>query len=136
MARRPSALPAVLGLLLTLAGVVSYFVIVLHFGARLPWVRNTAAPNLVLLGLGLALSLRAAWRTRGWLAPSLAAVGVAVSAAFVWMLFVAWVLPPVPGPAIGAPAPDFALVDQDGKTARLADFRGSPLLLVFYRGHW
>jgi AhpC/TSA family protein len=136
MARRPSALPAVLGLLLTLGGVVSYFVIVLHFGAWLPWVRNTAAPNLVLLGLGLALSLGAAWRTRGWLAASLAAVSVALSAAFVWMLFVAWVLPPVPGPAIGAPAPDFALVDQDGKTARLADFRGSPLLLVFYRGHW
>src|SRR5262249_28252306 len=134
MARRPSALPAVLGLLLVLAGVVSYFVVVIHFGARLPWVRNTAAPNLLLAGVGLAISLRAAWRRRGWLAPFLAAASVALAAKFGWMLFVAWELPPVPGPAVGAPAPDFSLVDQGGKTARLADFRGSPLLLVFYRG--
>jgi peroxiredoxin Q/BCP len=29
-------------------------------------------------------------------------------------------------------APDFALVDQDGQTVRLADFRGQKLLLFFY----
>jgi peroxiredoxin len=32
----------------------------------------------------------------------------------------------------GAPAPDFTLPDQDGKPVSLADFRGRPLLLVFY----
>src|SRR5262245_17526044 len=35
----------------------------------------------------------------------------------------------------GAPAPDFALLDADGNTVRLADFRGkSAVLLVFYPG--
>lgn len=32
------------------------------------------------------------------------------------------------------PAPDFALRDPDGKTVRLADFRGHNLILVFYLG--
>jgi peroxiredoxin len=44
--------------------------------------------------------------------------------------------PSAPGPPVGAPAPAFALVDQRGKIVRLEDFRGAPLLLVFYRGHW
>ncbi len=40
-------------------------------------------------------------------------------------------------PAIGQPAPDFAVVDQDGKPVRLRDLLGDGLLvLVFYRGHW
>jgi peroxiredoxin len=32
----------------------------------------------------------------------------------------------------GAPAPEFSLPDQDGKPVSPADFRGRPLLLVFY----
>jgi peroxiredoxin len=32
----------------------------------------------------------------------------------------------------GAQAPDFTLSDQDGGYVSLADFRGSPVLLVFY----
>ncbi len=32
----------------------------------------------------------------------------------------------------GTPAPDFTLEDQDGNTVRLADFRGSHVVLVFY----
>ncbi|MFA7249621.1 MAG: peroxiredoxin [Dehalococcoidia bacterium] len=32
----------------------------------------------------------------------------------------------------GQPAPDFALVDQDGKTHRLADYRGRNVVLYFY----
>ena len=32
----------------------------------------------------------------------------------------------------GARAPDFSLPDQDGKPVSLAEFRGRPLLLVFY----
>jgi hypothetical protein len=61
---------------------------------------------------------------------------VLLAAAFAGLLYVAWVVPPADGPAIGRPAPGFALADQSGRTVRLEDFRGSPLLLVFYRGHW
>jgi peroxiredoxin len=32
----------------------------------------------------------------------------------------------------GAQAPDFALLDQDGKQVSLSDYRGQPVLLVFY----
>ena len=33
---------------------------------------------------------------------------------------------------LNAPAPDFALADQHGSTVRLSDFRGRPVVLVFY----
>jgi peroxiredoxin Q/BCP len=32
----------------------------------------------------------------------------------------------------GAPAPDFALPDQDGREVKLSDFRGSPVVVYFY----
>jgi peroxiredoxin len=34
--------------------------------------------------------------------------------------------------AVGAPAPDFTLPDQDRQPVALADLRGTPVLLVFY----
>jgi peroxiredoxin len=36
----------------------------------------------------------------------------------------------------GKPVPDFVLKDQAGKDFRLADQKGSKVLIVFYRGHW
>ena len=63
-------------------------------------------------------------------------LNASLAALFAAFLYVMLSVPAASGPAIGAAAPDFALVDQSGKTTRLADFRGSPLLLVFYRGHW
>ncbi|MGH7555506.1 MAG: thioredoxin-dependent thiol peroxidase [Longimicrobiales bacterium] len=35
-------------------------------------------------------------------------------------------------PAVGEPAPDFELPDQDGRPVRLADFRGHKVVLYFY----
>jgi peroxiredoxin Q/BCP len=32
----------------------------------------------------------------------------------------------------GEPAPDFELPDQDGRTVKLSDFRGTPVVLYFY----
>ncbi|WP_421991437.1 redoxin domain-containing protein [Roseococcus sp.] len=51
-------------------------------------------------------------------------------------LLAAATLPMMPGlasttPAIGAPAPDFALPDQDGTLRRLSDFRGRVVVLEF-----
>jgi hypothetical protein len=137
--RTRAALPAVGGLALTLAGVVGYFVVVVHFAARLPQIRNDAVPSRVLVWLGLALALLAVVRAshgRRRLSLILAGVNVVVVGAFTAMLTVGSALPPASGPAIGKPAPSFALSDQSGRTVRLDDFRGAPLLLVFYRGHW
>jgi cytochrome oxidase Cu insertion factor (SCO1/SenC/PrrC family) len=63
-------------------------------------------------------------------------VNALVAVAFVLVLYVVPRVPPADGPAVAAAAPDFTAIDQTGRTVRLADFRGSPLLLVFYRGHW
>jgi len=63
-------------------------------------------------------------------------LNVLTTGAFAAILYVVPVVPAVPGPTLGAAAPDFELVNRHGKTVRLADFRGAPLLLVFYRGHW
>ena len=39
-------------------------------------------------------------------------------------------------PAVGAPAPDFKLVDQNGRAETLSAARGKKIVLVFYRGYW
>ncbi|WP_065569917.1 thioredoxin-dependent thiol peroxidase [Microbacterium oleivorans] len=38
----------------------------------------------------------------------------------------------MPRLSTGSPAPDFSLVDQDGRTVSLADFRGKRLIAFFY----
>ena len=128
---------AATGLVLGVLGVVGYFALVMGVGARFPWVRNHALPNWILVALGLALSVFAVARARRrLLAGILLGMNVALAAAFFGMLYVFSAMPPAAGPPVGAPAPDFGLRDQGGQTVRLGDFRGKPLLLVFYRGHW
>jgi len=39
-------------------------------------------------------------------------------------------------PQVGEIAPDFQVTDPEGREWSLDTFRGSPILLVFYRGHW
>jgi hypothetical protein len=136
--RRPGApLLAATGLALGGAGVVGYFLVALRLGAWLPSVRNDAIPNWLLIGLGLAVSALAVVRARRRILPALLlGLNVLLAAGFAAILYVVSVVPPASGPPIGAPAPSFALVDQSGRTVRLEDFRGAPLLLVFYRGHW
>ena len=128
---------AAAGLAVGAVGVAGYFLVVLRLGAWLPSVRNHAVPNWFLVALGLALSALALVRAGRRVVPGvLLGLNVAVTAAFAAILYVVPVVPPVSGPALGAPAPAFALVDQSGRPVRLEDFRGAPLLLVFYRGHW
>lgn len=38
----------------------------------------------------------------------------------------------MPTPAVGSPAPDFSLVDDQDQTVGLADLRGRPVVLYFY----
>ena len=126
------------GLLLVLAGVVGYFAVVLSVPALVPWVRNRAAPNWLLVLAGLLLSILAVRRPGAgrWLPPIVLGVNVVLAGLFAAFLYVATAVPPASGPRLGAPAPAWALQDQTGRTIQLADFHGSPLLLIFYRGHW
>ena len=41
-----------------------------------------------------------------------------------------------PAVAVGDIAPDFALLDAQGREFRLSALRGAPVLLKFYRGYW
>jgi hypothetical protein len=45
-------------------------------------------------------------------------------------------LPDSDAPAVGEMAIDFEIKDPDGRYWKLSDFRGSTVLLVFYRGNW
>ncbi len=83
-----------------------------------------AHPRLLLLtGRVLALVLGSA---------SLAVVGLSCSS-----LFHSSRLPDAElAPAVGAAAPDFALVDQRGEAVTSSSMRGQQTVLVFYRGFW
>lgn len=51
-----------------------------------------------------------------------------------------WIATRVPKPqvasATGQLAPDFTVKDQDDRDFTLSSLRGSPVLLIFYRGYW
>jgi hypothetical protein len=130
---------ALSGLVLGLLGVVGYFAVVLAVPALVPFVRDHAVPNWLLVVAGLVLSLTAVRRAapgRKVTAGVLLGANVSLAALFGVFLYVLLAVPAADGPEVGAPAPGWTLADQTGKTVRLADFRGAPLALVFYRGHW
>ena len=58
--------------------------------------------------------------------PFLVALAVALLAA----------APKVLPPAVGAQAPGFTLLDQNGRQASLSAARGHKAVIVFYRGYW
>ena len=59
---------------------------------------------------------------------------LALPAAFCLALAVA-PLPAAADAVIGAPAPDFAGIDSNGKTVKLSDYRGKVVVLDFW-GDW
>jgi hypothetical protein len=126
------------GLFLVLTSVLGYFLVVFRWAAWLPSVRNDAVPNWMLVVVGVGLSIVAVRRgVAGGRAPRVVlGVNLALAALFAALLYVVPVVPAASGPTVGAAAPDFEVTDHTGKVVQLADFRGSPLLLVFYRGHW
>jgi hypothetical protein len=125
------------GLLLVVAGVVGYFAVVLLLAGRLAAVRSGAVPNWILIAMGIGLTVLAVRRAPNrWVPKGLLGVNVVLAGFFAHLLYVATTVPAAPGPARGALAPAFELSDQKGQVVRLSDFRGTPLLLVFYRGHW
>jgi hypothetical protein len=44
--------------------------------------------------------------------------------------------PKVLPPAVGAQAPGFTLLDQNGRQSSLSAARGHKAVVVFYRGYW
>jgi hypothetical protein len=134
------------GLVVAITGLFSY-----EFFARFPITRDFPWANFLLFGIGLALLVVGLFRAfgrpqvyRGKIFGSIfAAMAVLFVAFFSYVIF--YVLHQVPvsagAPRVGQRAPDFLLLDQNGKPVGLGDLlRGpsgpKPVALIFYRGFW
>jgi hypothetical protein len=132
-----------IGFVAVVAGVFSY-----GFFARFPVTRDFPWANLLLFGIGIALLLVGLFRAfgrpqvyRGKISGSIfTAIAVLVVAFFSYEIF--YVLRQVPGSAgarhVGQKAPDFLLLDQNGRPVGLGDLlsNSNGAVLIFYRGFW
>src|SRR6266849_3406418 len=149
------------GFLVCVIAFLSFF----FFFVRFPVTRDFPWVNLLLFGLAailLVIGLRRAFTQadayRGKIfGPILAAVSVVVFGIFVFALFIeSRHLPAARGaPQVGQKAPEFSLVDANGRSVKLSELLSAPMnaassvtgssaggrapkgvLLVFYRGYW
>jgi len=123
-----------IGALVSLVGLISYFT----FFARFPAFRDVPRLNLTLVLGGLAVSAWAVWRRRSlWSIAGLALSAVCAGSLALYVFVLSYGLPDTEQVVqVGKPAPAFALPDQEGQTTTLDQYRGSNLVLVFYRGFW
>ena len=135
--------PIWVGFVVVVAGLFPY-----GFFVRFPTTRDFPRANLLLFGIGSAFLIVGLFRAfgrpqvyRGKISGSIfAAIAVLVIAFFSYEIF--YVLRQVPAsvgaPRVGQKAPDFILLDQNGKLVGLGDLlsvsRG--VVLIFYRGFW
>ena len=152
MEQRRNFLP-LLGLLVCVAGVLSYFLFFYQFPATrdVPWVSWLLfALGLVLLAAGISRAFRQREIYRGRiLGPVLGVLSVAVVGFFLFFTMVGTKdLPAAAGaPKVGEKVPDFTLQNAEGRSVRLYDLLGrktgdtaggpgSSVVLIFYRGYW
>jgi len=135
--------PIWVGFVVVVAGLFSY-----GFFVRFPTTRDFPWANFLLLGIGAALLIVGLFRAfgrpqvyRGKISGSIfAAIAVLVIAFFSYEIF--YVLRQAPAsagaPRVGQKAPDFILLDQNGKPVGLGDLLSGSraVALIFYRGFW
>ena len=135
--------PIWVGFVVVVAGLFSY-----GFFARFPTTRDFPWANLLLFGIGGALLIVGLFCAfgrpqvyRGEIFGSIfTAIAVLVVAFFSYEIF--YVLRQVPAsvgaPRVGQKAPDFILLDQNGKPVGLGDLLSGSraVVLIFYRGFW
>ena len=135
--------PIWVGFVVVVAGLFSY-----EFFARFPITRDFPWANFLLFGIGIALLLVGLFRAfgrsqvyRGKIFGSIfITIAVLVVALFSYEIF--YVLRQVPAsvgaPRVGQKAPDFLLLDQNGKPVGLGDLlsKSKGVVVIFYRGFW
>lgn len=131
--KKPSVKLSVYGMLVTAVGGVSYFLL-----TDIPFIRNTAAPNIVLVVVGMAMAGWGVVRRRSKGTIISAGVSAFVGLGLIGSLTVLMKLPEAEAMARTSDTlPDFTLPNQDGVPVTLSSYKGKgPVLLVFYRGHW
>ena len=152
MDQRPRNWHIWVGFLLSILGVLSYFLVF----ARYPVTRDTPWANYLILaaGIGFMISgLRRAYgqsqQYRGKIAgPILAVLSFTTVGFFCFLIFYATKQMPkaADAPRVGQKAPEFVLTDANNKEVSLASLMSTPLpnsptppkgvFLVFYRGYW
>lgn len=138
------------GFLLCIVAFLSYSFFFVNF----PVTRDFPWANLVLFGIAIVLLFFGIRRSFApgrslvskIIGPILATLSVLVFTFFIVSIFVlARDLPASAGaPKVGQKAPEFSLVDSNGKEVSLAELLTTPVngkapkgvLLIFYRGYW
>jgi hypothetical protein len=135
--------PIWVGFAVAIAGGFSY-----EFFARFPITRDFPWANFLLFGIGISLLTVGLFRAfgrpqvyRGKIFGSIfATIAVLLVAFFSYVIL--YVLHQVPAsagaPRVGQKAPDFFLLDQNGKPVGLGDLLSNSkgVALIFYRGFW
>jgi hypothetical protein len=143
------------GFLISVIAFLSYFLFFFQFPITrdVPWINFLLfVLAAVFLAVGLKRAFASAAHYRGKVSgPILTALSMAILGVFCFTVFVeSRQLPASHGaPKPGQKAPQFSLVDTNGKLVSLSELLSSPLdrgatparvpkgvLLVFYRGYW
>ncbi len=123
-----------IGPLVALIGLVSYFAL----AVKVPALRDSAALNLGLVAVGVAISawgvLRRRSRWSWWgLGGALAFAGMLAG----YVLVLSKQMPVADAaPLVGSPAPPLVLPDQSGRVVDLAGLADRRVVVLFYRGFW
>jgi len=135
--------PLWVGSLVAVGGLFSY-----EFFIQFPITRDFPWANLLLFGIGGALLLfglfRAFGRPQRYRGKIFGSIFTAI-ALFLFTFFsyeIFYVLRQVPlssqAPRVGEKAPEFTLLDQNGRSVTLGDLLSGSraVALIFYRGFW
>lgn len=133
-----------MGSLLPTVGLLVYFNFSTSTHPMLAQLSEEPHAYTALLGLGLAVSVTAFFLSRRVGIPQIIRrklrVGTAAAAlgfgCYSFYVYSFSSLPSAPqAPQVGDAAPDFTVLDPEGRDWTLSELRGD-VLVVFYRGHW
>ncbi len=123
-----------IGPLVALVGLVTYFT----YAVKFPNLRDSAALNLIVVVLGVAVAGWGMFRKNNWKSwLGLLTSGALAALLFGYVFVLSNQMPGAePAVAVGSAAPPLKLPDQTGRVVNLADFQDRRVVVVFYRGFW
>ena len=123
-----------IGPLIALVGLVTYFT----YAVKFPNLRDSAALNLFVVVLGVAVAGWGMFRKNNWKSwLGLLTSGALAALLFGYVFVLSNQMPGAePAATVGSAAPPLKLPDQTGRVVNLADFQDRRVVVVFYRGFW